>query len=164
MIKRDNSIAEEQEFYIMEDGTTKTKSEILSLTEFNLTSFLLGIWHYAISVNNTQGKYIADILCPSTKGGKRGYQGNLGNDDKRIISVIYNPLSDVSKNIAEEPKVEVIDDVSKDAKSNEEQEPQVVNQNMNSPFIFNFNQYGNNTTQIGHIENYYADKEKKQNE
>lgn len=161
LVKKDNSIDEKQEFYIMKDGTTKTKKEILYITEFNLAAFLLGIWHFAISITNTQGKDTADSLCPSAKGGKREYTGSLGKNDTRVITFIDNQLESNDQIVIEETTVEVIDDITDDTKDSAEPEPQVINQNMNSPFIFNFHQHGNNTTQIGHIENYYADKEKK---
>lgn len=35
---------------------------------------------------------------------------------------------------------------------------QVLQQNVNNPFVFNFTQNGNSNTQIGHIENYYGNK------
>lgn len=37
---------------------------------------------------------------------------------------------------------------------------QQVQQTVNNPLVFNFNQYGSNGTQIGHIENYYSGKKK----
>ena len=37
---------------------------------------------------------------------------------------------------------------------------QQVQQTVNNPLVFTFNQYGNNGTQIGHIENYYGGKTK----
>lgn len=40
----------------------------------------------------------------------------------------------------------------------EDEQKQSVQQTVNNPFVFNFNQYGNNGTQIGHVENYYGGK------
>lgn len=35
---------------------------------------------------------------------------------------------------------------------------QPIQQTINTPFVFNFTQNGNNNTQIGHIEHYHAGK------
>jgi hypothetical protein len=35
---------------------------------------------------------------------------------------------------------------------------QILQQNVNNPFVFNFTQNGNGNTQIGHIENYHSKK------
>lgn len=40
----------------------------------------------------------------------------------------------------------------------EDAQEQPVQQTVNNPFVFNFNQYSNNGTQIGHVENYYGGK------
>ena len=60
-------------------------------------------------------------------------------------------------------KVDTVDKPTTDAEPVEtviieDEQKQSVQQTVNNPFVFNFNQYGNNGTQIGHVENYYGGK------
>ncbi|MFV0441753.1 MAG: hypothetical protein ACK5LV_10765, partial [Lachnospirales bacterium] len=111
LIRKDDSISDSQEFYIMKNGTTKTKNEILSMLEFNLTSFLLGIWHFAIQINNIEGESTVNRLCPSANGGKREYKGTLGKEDNSIMNIRYEQLEASDKSINTEQEVEIIEDI-----------------------------------------------------
>lgn len=48
LIYLDDSIVADQPFYVNENGTEISKSELLAETEICLQSFLLGVWHFAV--------------------------------------------------------------------------------------------------------------------
>lgn len=47
-ILNDDSIGDDQEFYISSDGSPITKSKLKELSEIEFEAFILGIWHYLI--------------------------------------------------------------------------------------------------------------------
>lgn len=102
MIVFDDSITDEQEFYVLPDGQSMTKAQISECCSFCLESFLLGVWYYSVTKNNTEGRNTYDEICPDTakrnnKSGQRIYVGNLG------LSI--NKAIDISRNISEEVSV-----------------------------------------------------------
>lgn len=48
-IKNDNSIKDNQAFFVCSDGSTLTKKQLCEMEELEFEPFLLGIWHYVIS-------------------------------------------------------------------------------------------------------------------
>lgn len=89
LIEVDDSIGDNQPFFALESGHSITKSDILKATSVCLQSFLLGVWHFAVtrSEKNTFGKETINLWCPSTGGGKREYKGNLANLITRNITL-----------------------------------------------------------------------------
>ena len=73
-------------------------------------------------------------------------------DDADIKRIILGQRDIVEKAETDAEPVETV--IMEDAPE------QPVQQTVNNPFVFNFNQYGNNGTQIGHVENYYGGKKK----
>lgn len=49
VIDSDNSIRAEQEFYVCEDGSVLTGTQICTAAHLCLQAFLLGVWHYIIA-------------------------------------------------------------------------------------------------------------------
>ena len=78
LIKQDEGISAEQEFYIGEHGEPVRKEDISKIGEICLPSFLLGVWHYAALQDNTIGRDTYDCWCPSNNGGRRDYSGDMG--------------------------------------------------------------------------------------
>ena len=153
----DNDIGFGQLLYVQEDGEPLSKEDICSMKEICLQSFLLGIWHYVLTKveSNTVGKATYDEWCPSQGGAHRKYEKTIGEDSKLDIKLKY--LDDFNNNdVIVEPEIIDMEDLKeKGEPMNENMPPQ---QNVNNPFVFNFKQEGNGNTQIGHVENYYADK------
>lgn len=147
LIQQDKSIKEDDEFYIEPNGQTKKKTVLGGLKEVCLPSFLLGIWHYVVvnRKDNSIGKETYNVWCPSTGGGQRKYTAHMGEE---ILDGLTTYCIDVTEKPEADTETVVIEDASE----------QTVQQTVNNPFVFNFNQYGNNGTQIGHIENYYRGK------
>lgn len=153
LIQKDQSISEQDEFYIGENGEKTKKAALGDLSEVCLPSFLLGVWHYAVvsRKDNTVGQATYDAWCPSQGGGRRKYVANMGE------GVLAGLIVKVPELKEEEPPV--IEDVEPvETEIYEEPQPQTVQQTVNHPFVFNFTQHGDNNTQIGHIEHYHADK------
>ena len=146
LIQQDQSINEDDEFYIDPTGQIKKKTAFGGLKEVCLPSFLLGVWHYVVvnRKDNSVGKETYDVWCPSTGGGQRKYTAHMGEG---ILGDLTTYCVDAAEK-TEAAETVIIEDAPE----------QPVQQTVNNPFVFNFNQYGNNGTQIGHIENYYHGK------
>lgn len=153
LIQRDQSIPDDTEFYIGENGEKIKKAALGDLKEVCLPAFLLGVWHYAVvnRKDNTVGQSTYDTWCPSAGGGKRIYKGNMGNGILAGLIVTVPEVKDDEATTAEEAE-------PVETEIYTEPQPQTVQQTVNHPFVFNFTQHGDNNTQIGHIEHYHADK------
>lgn len=122
MIEIDKSIADNQTFYVLADGQTLTKSQIIERDFFCLEAFLLGVWYYSVIQDNTIGYDTYNKLCPPSnnpeeKNNKREYIGSLGRNSQPIeitstlfsddsitevqndSKVVSNPLSIGDKNL-----------------------------------------------------------------
>ena len=117
-----------------------------------LPSFLLGVWHYVVvnRQDNSIGKKTYDVWCPSAGGGQRKYTAHMGEGILDDLTINYADIVEKAETDAEPVETIIIDDVPE----------QPVQQTVNNPFVFNFNQYRNNGTQIGHVENYFGGKKK----
>lgn len=89
MIEVDDSIDDNQAFYVLDDGQTLTKSQIIERDFFCLEAFLLGVWYYSVIQDNTIGYDTYNSLCPPSnvqeeRNKKRDYIGRLGCNNKTI--------------------------------------------------------------------------------
>ncbi len=136
--------------YIEPNGEKKKKAALGDLKEVCLPSFLLGVWHYVVvnRKDNGIGKKTYDMWCPSAGRGQRKFTAHIGEGILDNLTIFY--ADDVEKSETDSKPVETV--ITEDVQA----EP--VQQTVNNPFVFNFYQYGNNGTQIGHIENYYRSK------
>lgn len=153
LIQQDETIKNGDVFYIGPNGEKKKKAALSDLKEVCLPSFLLGVWHYIVVNRKDNGidKKTYDAWCPSMGRSQRKYTGHMGEgilDDLTIYLVDTEdmPVTDTDSVV----ETVIIEDAPE----------QPVQQIVNNPFVFNFNQYGNNGTQIGHVENYYDGKKK----
>lgn len=91
VIAEDDLIEDFQNFFVCADGSTMTKQEICSVHEITFQSFLLGIWHYVITVppNNTIGRDTYNEWCPPNNNAKREYVKSLGENSCRNIKLKY---------------------------------------------------------------------------
>lgn len=97
VIKRDKSISNEQVFYILTNGKSVKKDKLLSMKEFYLPSFLLGIMHYVIIniKDNKQGADTYNKWCPQAKNNaERVYTANIGENSSIKIKLITEPKID----------------------------------------------------------------------
>ena len=152
LILQDETIGISEDFYIGEEGQTIKKTALGGLNKVCLPAFLLGVWHYAVvnRKDNTVGKNTYDAWCPSAGGGQRKYTAHMGEGILEGLTICYADTTEKAEADAGTVETVIIEDVSE----------QQVQQTVNNPFVFNFNQYGNNGIQIGHVENYYGGKKK----
>ena len=152
LIQQDQTIKAGDEFFIGQNGEKKKKAALGDLKEVCLPSFLLGVWHYIVvnRKDNGIGKATYDVWCPSAGGGQRKYIAHMGKGILESLTISYADIVEKAEMDAEPVETVIIEGTS----------DQQVQQTVNNPFVFNFNQYGNNGTQIGHIENYYGSKKK----
>jgi len=146
LIKDDDSIKPQDIFYALPDGTAVSKAELNVLTEINLYSLLLGVWHFILlnRKDNTVGKStLAEWhKPPAAKGDKHTFISTIGNiyhlDIK--ISTACEYTDD-----AEEGAVDFYDNLTDDyvdAEIVEEVQPApAIMQNIQNQF--NINQSGN---------------------
>nr|DAW08193.1 MAG TPA: hypothetical protein [Caudoviricetes sp.] len=152
LIQQDQSIKANDEFYTEPNGEKKKKTALGDLKKVCLPAFLLGIWHYIVinRKDNSIGQKTYDAWCPSNGRAQRKYTAHMGEGILDDLTTYY--VETMEKPGADNDPVEtvIIDDTPE----------QPTQQTVNNPFVFNFTQYGNNGTQIGHVENYYSGKKK----
>lgn len=150
LVQQDQTIQAGDEFFVGPNGEKKKKAALGDLKEVCLPSFLLGVWHYVVvnRKDNGIGKKTYDMWCPSAGRGQRKFTAHIGEGILDNLTIFY--ADDVEKSETDSKPVETV--ITEDVQA----EP--VQQTVNNPFVFNFYQYGNNGTQIGHIENYYRSK------
>lgn len=156
LINADQSIDNDQVFYMGEDGQKTTKAALRNMSDFYFQSFLLGVWHFAVvnRKDNTEGKSTYDIWCPSQGGKERKYIGTMGVGITRSINVTLIEVTgatakqDQTNSVDNSAPVENGDPVVEDF--SEEPASTTTNQTINHPFVFH--QYGNNSIQVGNIE------------
>lgn len=157
LIEKDDSIGDDVEFLIKEDGSAVTKDRFQELNKVCLPSFLLGVWHFIVAnrKNNKVGELTYNTWCPENGGGTREYEGYMGENISRIIDVYkIDPIEGVD---AEEVADGVIDEPEDPADKSTQQQnenagaQQNLQQQINNPFTFIQN--GNNNTQVGYIAN-----------
>lgn len=153
LISKDDSIKAEQEFYINEDGTPRRKSEIETLSIICFESFLLGVYHFAITrpEENTIGQNTFNIWCPPRQGAKRVYIGRMGEDWPIEIELTYCDKSEFQEAINDEgavvETVVVEDNTSSNGEANSDEQPRVATQ-MN----FTFNVTGDHNSFYNHVD------------
>ena len=152
LIRQDQSIDAGVEFYIGPNGEKKKKAALGDLKEVCLPSFLLGVWHYIVvnRKDNRIGKITYDAWCPSVGGGQRKYTAHMGESILEDLTISYADVVEKAETDTELAEPIIVEDAPE----------QPIQQTVSNPFVFNFNQYGNNGTQIGNIEHYYGGKKK----
>lgn len=157
LIQQDDSIDDDVEFFIGEDGYAVRKDKFEDIDRVCLSSFLLGVWHFVVvnRKDNKVGRDTYDIWCPENGSGPRDYIGNMGESITKKIEVYILEPEEI-KSEAEckfDEELEQAERTEADERSNQEQlQNQPPNlQQINNPFTFIQN--GDNNTQIGYIAN-----------
>jgi len=156
LINADQSIDNDQVFYMGEDGQKTTKAALRNMSDFYFQSFLLGVWHFAVvnRKDNTKGKSTYNMWCPPRGGKERKYVGTMGDCITRPINVTLiemigaAPKKDSATTAEDSAPVENGDPVVEGF--SEESASAATNQTINHPFVFH--QYGDNSIQVGSIE------------
>ena len=143
-ISCDDSIEDEQLFFVFENGSAITKAQLINTSNICLQSFLLGIWHFVVvnRKDNKVGKDTYDIWCPPNNGAERNFKAVLGESISNKIKLAY------SNTVVHEVEVEIVEETSSDDRESK-RESTNANQTVNNPVVFN--QYGNNNMQIANV-------------
>lgn len=133
-----------------------TVNQILELKTVDLAAFLLGVWHYCVTaVDNEPGKDTIDTICPSNKGNKRPYVGDLGGSIATDIKLYDIQIAPSEKSISDkEPErveAEIVDTVVVGENDKKEQ-AQEDNSKPAPQMVFNFNVTGNNNSFYNHVD------------
>ena len=81
LIKQDETILPNYEFYALPNGKPISKSHLCALTDINLSAFLLGVWHF-ILVHHSDNKTGAPTIqswhsLPSEKGDRHIFKSDI---------------------------------------------------------------------------------------
>lgn len=92
LIKLDDSIDCNEKFFISGDGSPVKKSELITQSDFNFYSFILGIWYYIVvnKRDNTVGKDTIDYLHSLSDKRKGKHSRKLGEDLIASIQLTYS--------------------------------------------------------------------------
>ena len=116
VIENDSDILENDAFFIMSDGSTKTKKEIKEMTNFDLSAFLVGVLHYVL--NKRRGHNALGIATLDTIGQKK-------NRKPRTINVSFLPER-VHTTIVDP----TIEDASEDGLLPDKSDDEIINEAM----------------------------------
>jgi hypothetical protein len=138
-------------FYTNERQPAVSKSALRSVTEIQLQSFLLGVWHYIITnvPDNTAGEdtFKAWHKEPEIKGQQWDFVSKIGEGITRDIAVSYvSATAEASPDetiATDEPTIEYEEPTA-------EPFPIAPTQFINKQF--NIQQSGNGNTQVGNVE------------
>lgn len=151
LIRQDQSIDANAEFYMGRNGEKIKKATLGDLSVVCLPSFLLGVWHYVVinRRDNKIGRKTYDKWCPSAGGGERHYTAHMGKDVLTELKVYMIGVDTaVEAEVFDENYKNEHDDF--DAKEdNVQTSQQIVNDN---PTFFNFNITGNNNSVFNHVD------------
>ena len=158
LIQQDDSIGDDVEFLVGQDGEAVRKDRFDDLDSVCLPSFLLGIWHFIV-VNrkkNKIGRDTYDIWCPENGSGPREYQGTMGESITRKIDVYVLNEDETTETSEDDAQADQTKPEGHDADGERNNQGEAQNQapnlqQINNPFTFIQN--GANSTQIGYIAN-----------
>lgn len=94
VIEQDTSISDNQEFYILSNGKSITKKELVSIEKVYLPAFILGVLYYVMMniKDNKEGAETYASWCPKPESGTvRTYTANLGENSIKQIVLIDSP-------------------------------------------------------------------------
>ena len=159
LLDTDKEIGNDEIFYVRADGSTMTKSQILTASELCVQPFLLGLWHYVLTVvrDNKVGKDTYKDFCPPRGGAERIYTKQLGENSKREIAITYCDI-DKTDNDFTEPK-EHIPGENEENRAYKENDTSSANEEAasvpgtvinNNPFFLNIS--GGNNSIYNHVD------------
>lgn len=163
LIINDKAIGDTEQIYIeTKNSEYITKKKFIeAYKEIDIASLISGVWYYIINkqVDNSQGKNTIDSWYPYGKNSRMNcpfWTANSeislkGIDNKVTEEFIEETTSNDNDNY--DDGIEIVD-------IKKEEEPSNSSSPSNPTIVFN--QYGNNGTQIAHVENYYANSKKKE--
>ncbi len=153
-IMKDDSISDDQLFYINPDGSAVSKAKVCMKKNYCFQPFLLGVFHYVLIRPDKAeiGKKTFDSWCPKNGGGARKYEGRMGMDIGNIS------LSYLEKIKTEEPEIFTEEDTKMNIYTEENREEnnfeniKEKNDQHESSHYMNFIVNGNIGKYIDHVD------------
>lgn len=149
LIEKDDSISKNAKFYVLPNGSSITKLDILLSDAFNLSSFILGVFHYVIvnKIDNRLGLQTYKTWYTSPGNNKKhDFTSNIGNNYKAISLVIdVENIEATNEEVVDETEQPSLDGIIYETNSNKSTNE---NKTINVNYQFgrnNFNNIGNLT-------------------
>lgn len=122
LIEKDDSINKNAKFYVLPNGSSITKLDMLLRDTFNLSSFILGVFHYVIvnKIDNRLGIQTYKTWYTSPGNNKKhDFTSNIGNNYKAINLVIaVENIEATNEEVAEETEQPSLDGIIYETNSN----------------------------------------------
>lgn len=165
LIKADESIKSNEPFYVLPNGVSISKRELLTTTEINLYALLLGVWHY-ILMNRKDNTIGAETISswhstPLEKGDVHPFTSTIGDSyhlDIKISTTCEDTYDATSEsNTAtfseviddeDDEDVEILETVNVEEELNNNFNEQPI---INNQFIFNQSGNGVNIGQATNV-------------
>ena len=106
LIEKDDTIQEDDEFYVCPDGSAATKADIRKMRTVCFESFLIGVRHYALTKrNHAAGKETFNKWCPEGKvtGQERVFKKDIFKPVDREYEVEHRLGQAVKKPVKNNP-------------------------------------------------------------
>lgn len=157
LLMEDSSVLDDAAFHIGENGSALIKSQLGTITDVSIESFLLGIWHFLIMNrnDNTIGKATIDSwhTLQGEPNAQKEFISEIGKTFRPELKVSRLINSSYSQKIQDEPEVEIVEpeilDNEKSGKTESNEETRAnntYNQTMNV-----FNQFGSGSTMVNNF-------------
>lgn len=144
LIEKDDSIGKNAKFYVLPNGSSITKLDMLLRDAFNLSSFILGVFHYVIvnKINNRLGLQTYETWYTSPGSNKKhDFTSNIG-DNYKTISLVTDAenIEATNEEVAEETEQPSLDGIIYETNSNKSTNE---NKTINVNYQFGRNNFNN---------------------
>lgn len=160
-IDKDDSIRLDHKFYVLQDGISISKADIVKSRSFCFQSFLLGVLHFSVMRSDpaTIGKETFEFWCPPKNRAPRVYEGTMGENRKQDVKLTY--VESIIEKFAEPQAVEIVELNQKQAYEEQGKDTDAQGTMATPQMNFTFNVTGNNNSFYNHVDtvnNYYGEK------
>lgn len=144
LIEKDDTISKNDKFYILPNGKAISKVAMLLSDTFDLSSFILGVFHYVIvnKIDNTLGLKTYESWYSSPGNNKKhDFTSSIGDNYKAISLVIdAENIEATNEEVAEETEQPSLDGIIYETNSNKSTNE---NKTINVNYQFGRNNFNN---------------------
>ena len=144
LIEKDDSIGKNAKFYVLPNGSSITKLDMLLRDTFNLSSFILGVFHYVIvnKIDNRLGLQTYKTWYTSPGNNKKhDFISNIG-DNYKAISLVTDAenIETTNEEVVDETEQPSLDGIIYETNSNKSTNE---NKTINVNYQFGRNNFNN---------------------
>lgn len=144
LIEKDDSIGKNAKFYVLPNGSSITKLDMLLRDAFNLSSFILGVFHYVIvnKIDNRLGLQTYETWYTSPGSNKKhDFTSNIG-DNYKTISLVADAenIETTNEEVVDETEQPSLDGIIYETNSNKSTNE---NKTINVNYQFGRNNFNN---------------------